>query len=144
MNLQNRRRIFYEQIRTHGAFPDGRIKLDVLFKCEDSKGFLWTPPWKAVAELSASAKYIEGTNEPTSKWIPKLEHYYKEIKLAKDLELAKIMEEEKREAEAEAKAKTAKEATEIRNLLQQLDESNQRIKAIFDDPFLKRQKCEAC
>ena len=76
---RNRRRVFYESIKSGGTFPDGRIKLDVLFRSEDGSELVWTPPWRAVIDLSASAKYLEETNKTRSAWTPELEKSFKDL-----------------------------------------------------------------
>jgi hypothetical protein len=85
LHIGNRKRVFYESINTAGAFPDGRIKLDVLFRCEDGNEFLWTPPWRAVIDLSASAKYLEETNKPMSEWTPELRESYGQLRQSFEL-----------------------------------------------------------
>lgn len=72
-------RIFYQGINSIGNFPDGRIKLDIHFKSESGLDFIWTPPWRAVIDLAASAKYLEETNKPKSEWNKELSSSYNKL-----------------------------------------------------------------
>ena len=85
MPLKRRKRIFYEGIYSRGTFPDGRIKLDVHFRSEDGYYFIWTPPWRAVIDLAASAKFLEETNKPRSEWTAELEESYKKLQEKSEL-----------------------------------------------------------
>jgi len=80
-----KKRIFYEKIDSFGVFPDGRIKLDVIFRSEDGEKFIWTPPWKAMVDLVAAAKHIEETNRLKSPWIDDLNKSYEKLKEMNDL-----------------------------------------------------------
>lgn len=77
--------MFYEWIKTTGTFPDGRIKLDALFRSEDGNEFVWTPPWRAVMDICASARYLEETNKPKSSWTLELKKSYEELKQSAEL-----------------------------------------------------------
>jgi hypothetical protein len=79
ISIKKRKRIFYEGIDSIGRFPDGRIKLDLHFRSQDGDQFVWTPPWRAVIDLTAAAKYIEETNKPRSEWNTELEESYKKL-----------------------------------------------------------------
>lgn len=89
---KGRRRVFFVSMNSAGIFPDGRIKLDVLFKSqEDGSELVWTPPWRAVIDLSAAARYLEETNKPQSAWTSQLKASYE--KLQQEFETSKrIME----------------------------------------------------
>ena len=80
-----KKRIFYEKIDSFGVFPDGRIKLDVIFRSEDGEKLIWTPPWKAMIDLVAAAKHIEETNKLKSPWIENLNKSYEKLKEMSDL-----------------------------------------------------------
>jgi hypothetical protein len=86
-----RERIYYERIHSTGTFPDERIKLDVYFRCEDGHEFVWTPPWRAVIDLSASARYLEETNKPKSIWTTELKESYENLQ--KTFEISKRLNE---------------------------------------------------
>jgi hypothetical protein len=85
MPIDNRERIWFESIKSSGTFPDGRIKLDVLFRGSNNRELVWTPPWNAVIELSATAKFLEETNKPRSEWNQPLTNAYSKLEQATKL-----------------------------------------------------------
>jgi len=74
-----RKRIYYVKMDSSGTFPDGRIKMDTSFRSEDGQELIWTPPWRAIIDLSASAKYLEETNKPYGEWNHKLDEAYRKL-----------------------------------------------------------------
>ena len=80
-----KKRIFYEKMDSFGVFPDKRIKLDILFRSDDGQILIWTPPWKAVIDFTAAAKYIEETNKPRGTWMKDLNKSYEKLKEMDDL-----------------------------------------------------------
>ncbi len=79
MSTDNRERIWFESIKSNGSFPDGRIKLDVLFKGSGNRELVWTPTWNAVISISAAAKFLEETNKPRSEWNQPLTDAYSKL-----------------------------------------------------------------
>lgn len=79
MSIDNSERIWFVTINPNGTFPDGRIKLDVLFRGSDNRKLVWTPTWNAVISLSTAAKFLEETNKPRSEWNTDLSAAYSKL-----------------------------------------------------------------
>ena len=66
------KRIWFDAIDSVGSFPDGRIKMDVVF--EDGKGeeFVWTPRWNDIMSLYQEAERVEEINVQEGRWLDDL------------------------------------------------------------------------
>jgi len=69
------KRLWFDKIDTIGAFPDRRIRLDVIFTDQEKEKYIWTARWNEVLDLYFNAKKTEETNKPDSIWIKKFEEY---------------------------------------------------------------------
>ena len=64
------RRLWFQRLDSIGQFPDGRVKLEVVFKDDLGGVYIWTPRWKEEVEsLFLAGLRVEKTNKPQSDYL---------------------------------------------------------------------------
>lgn len=67
-----RDRLKFDEINSVGTFPDGRIKMDVIFTDNTGMEYVWTPKWKELQKMYASAEQVEELNTDGSEYLERL------------------------------------------------------------------------
>ncbi|WP_227130945.1 hypothetical protein [Halorubellus salinus] len=55
-------RLKFDEIDSIGTFPDGRIKMDVIFTDSRGREYVWTPKWEELQKVYVSAEQVEELN----------------------------------------------------------------------------------
>lgn len=67
-----RDRLKFDAIDSVDTFPDGRIKMDVIFTDNTGKEYVWTPKWKELQRIYASAEQVEELNTDGGEYLERL------------------------------------------------------------------------
>lgn len=63
MTTYDYERLWFDEITTEGKFPRGSIAMEVVFKDDGGKQYVWTPKWEEMQKLYATAERVEEVNE---------------------------------------------------------------------------------
>lgn len=63
MTTYDYERLWFDEITTEGKFPRGSIAMEVVFEEDVGKQYVWTPKWKEMQKLYATAERVEEVNE---------------------------------------------------------------------------------
>lgn len=67
-----RDRLKFDEIDSVGTFPDGRIKMDVIFTDNAGREYVWTPKWEELQKMYASAEQVEELNTDGGEYLERL------------------------------------------------------------------------
>lgn len=67
-----RDRLKFDVIDSVGTFPDGRVKMDVVFTDNTGQEYVWTPKWEELQKMYASAEQVEELNTDGGEYLDRL------------------------------------------------------------------------
>ncbi|MFC6768620.1 hypothetical protein [Natrinema soli] len=65
-------RLKFDEIDSIGTFPDGRIKMDVIFTDNRGREYVWTPKWEELQKMYVSAEQVEELNTEGGEYLERL------------------------------------------------------------------------